>query len=95
MFFVTEKIADKTHLLRGYESQKVDNYCMVMLLCGDEHDKYEIKGFLSSKTLTFSDLKALFKYLKALGLELYANVLESDFEGFYSSRRFKKMVFTG
>lgn len=90
MFFVTEKIAEKIHLLRGYESQKEDNYCMVMNLCGDEYDKYEMKGFLSSRTLTISELKALIKYLQTLGMELYANVLKSDFKGFTVENLLKK-----
>lgn len=94
MFFLNEKIAEKVHLLRGYEKEDDPNYCVVMLLCGDKGGKYEIKGFLSAETLTFSDLKALFVYLKSLGVSLYADVLESDFEGFYSNHRFKKMIFS-
>lgn len=94
MFFLNEKIAEKVHLLRGYEKEGDPNYCVVASLCGDQSGKYEIKGFLSSKTLSISDLKALFKYLKALKLVLYANILESDFEGFYSNHRFKKMIFS-
>ena len=94
MFFLNEKIAEKAYLLRGYEKEGDPNYCMVMNICGDQDGKYEIKGFLSAKTLSISDLKALFKYLKALRLALYANILESDFEGFYSNHRFKKMIFS-
>ena len=91
MNFANEKITDKVYLLRGYKKESNDKYIMVMLLVGDSEDRYDIKGFLSKNCLNVGDLKALFKCLKSLGLELHATVLKEGFERFYSSRSFKEI----
>ena len=94
MNFTNEKIADKVYLLRGYKQESDDKYIMVMNLIGNDQDKYDIKGFLSKNCLTLGDLKSLYKYLKSLGLDLYATVLKTDFKRFYTKRDFKEVIIT-
>lgn len=89
MTFLNEKITDRIYLIRGYEKESDSNYCLIMLLVGNDQNKYEIKGFLSRKFLREDDFKTLYKYLQSLGLELYANVLKTDFKRFYEKRKFK------
>lgn len=92
MIFRNEKITDKVNLIRGYKKESDNSYCMIMLLVGNNQNKYEIKGFLSRKSLQESDFKLLYKYLQSLGLELYADVLTEDFKRFYEKRKFERIL---
>lgn len=91
MLFTSEKLADKIRLIRGYKSKDDKNYCMVMTICGDKDNLYELKGWLSNHPLSISEIKAFVKYLKSLGLKLYATTLGHDFARFYSRQSFKKI----
>lgn len=95
MIFRNEKIMGKIYLIRGYEKESDNSYCMVMLLVGNNQNKYEVKGFLSQKTLSVGDSRSLYRYLKSLGLELYANVLKTDFKRFYEKRKFRTIEIIG
>ena len=79
------------YFLRGYENETDDNYCLSLVLLGDDKDDFSVCLFLSRKTLTVTDWKDLVKYAKKSGLKLHAEVLKEDFKKFYNSRSFKKV----
>jgi len=79
------------HFLRGYEKETDDNYCLSLVLLGDEDDDYSVNLFISKKALTITDWKELMKYAKESGLELHADTLKADFEKFYNTRAFKRI----
>ena len=95
MNFNLEKIdlskVKNLHFLRGYEKETDDNYCLSLVLLGDEDNDYSVNLFLSRKTLTIIDWKDLLKYAKKSGLKLHADTLKADFEKFYNSRAFKRV----
>jgi len=79
------------YFLRGYETEEDDNYCLSLILLGDEDNDYSVNLFLSRKTLTITNWKELMKYAKESGLELHADTLKADFEKFYNSRSFERI----
>ena len=95
MNFNLEKIdlskVKNLHFLRGYEKETDDNYCLSLVLLGDEDDNYSVNLFISKKNLTITDWKNLWKYAKKSGLKLHADTLEADFKKFYNSRAFKRI----
>lgn len=97
MTFNLEKVdlskLEALYFLRGYESNDNDDYCTLLVLRGDEQNKHEAGPFISRKTLTIKDGKELWKYLESKGLRITsANVLEEDFERFYGTRAFKRIL---
>lgn len=95
MIFRLEKIdlseVKQLYFLRGYENEEAEHYCSSLVLVGNKDDEFMVELFLSQKTLTISDWRDLMKYAKGLGLKLYAEVLETDFDKFYDNRSFKRV----
>lgn len=95
MVFRLEKIdlskIKQLYFLRGYENEEDENYCISMVLLGDDKEEFTISLLISRKQLTISDGKGLIKYLKKVGMKLKAEVLKTDFDRFYSRKSFKKI----
>ena len=79
------------YFLRGYENETDDNYCLSLVLVGDEEDNYSVNLFISKKLLTITNWKELMKFAKESGLKLHAETLKSDFDKFYSARAFRRI----
>ena len=95
MEFTLEQIDVKqiknVYLLRGYDDLKEDHYCFNLVLMQNLDNSFSAKLALSDKTLTISDGKDLFKYLKKVGVKFTADVLQDDFDRFYNTRGFKRI----
>lgn len=95
MKFLLEEIdltkINQLYFLRGYEKKDDDNYCMSMVLMGNDTNEFKATLFLSNKTLSITDGKELLKYLKNTGMKFTAEVLKSDFDKFYNSRVFERL----
>ena len=95
MKFLLEEInleeIKQLYFLRGYENEEDENYCTSMVLMGDDDSEFTVALFLSKKTMSITDGKALLQYLKKAGMSCHADVLESDFNKFYGARSFKRV----
>ena len=85
-----EKIK-QLYFLRGYENEGDEKYCTSMVLLGDYEAEFKMALWLSKKTLSITDFKGVFRYLKSSGMSCHADVLKSDFEKFYAKRSFKRV----
>lgn len=95
MDFTLEQIDTKqvknVYLLRGYNDLNEDHYCFNLVLMQHLDNTFSAKLALANKTLTITDGKDLFKYLKKIGVEFTADVLQDDFDKFYNTRGFQRI----
>jgi len=95
MKFILEEIdltkVKQLYFLRGYEKSEDDNYCMSLVLIGNEQEEFSVHLFISRKTLSIRDWKELMKYAKESGLKLHAEILQEDFNKFYNTKVFKRL----